>query len=130
MGRWGGVAAQKHLYDKPQFADFQRVADAGPSIFIGCRDVIDIQLIEAFSSELFNIHRHNISDVISDGQMVLNCNRVSRYGTQYHTCMAHGRFERTIGQKCTLYANYVPNRPRSNLLRDPNHSLRIEYALR
>ena len=48
----------------------------------------------------------------------------------YHTCMAHGRFERTIGQKVTLYANYVPNLPTVNQLRDPNHSLRIEYALR
>eukprot|EP01048_Picozoa_sp_COSAG05_P007355 COSAG05_NODE_517_length_9060_cov_7.019306_2_plen_50_part_00 len=47
----------------------------------------------------------------------------------YHTCMAHVRFERTIGQKCSLYANYVPNLPRGSLLRDPNHSLRIDYTL-
>jgi len=51
------------------------------------------------------------------------------YGTQYHTCMAHGRFERTIGQNLALYANYVPNRPRGSLLRDPNRSLRIEQGL-
>ena len=43
--------------------------------------------------------------------------------------MAHGRFERTIGQKCTLFANYVPNVLRHGVLRDPNHSLRIEYTL-
>ena len=40
------------------------------------------------------------------------------------------RLNTTFLRKCTLYANYVPNRPRGSLLRDPNHSLRIEYALR
>jgi len=40
-----------------------------------------------------------------------------------------GRFERTIGQKCTLYESYVLNPPRSNLLRDPNTNFRIEYTL-
>ena len=37
-----------------------------------------------------------------------------------------GRFERTIVEKVTLYANYVPNVLRHGVLRDPNHSLRIE----
>eukprot|EP01048_Picozoa_sp_COSAG05_P009123 COSAG05_NODE_729_length_7683_cov_4.662843_8_plen_84_part_01 len=41
-----------------------------------------------------------------------------------------GRLNTTFGQKCILYANYVPNRLRHGVLRDPNHSLRIEYALR
>eukprot|EP01048_Picozoa_sp_COSAG05_P013116 COSAG05_NODE_1366_length_5062_cov_15.988762_2_plen_48_part_00 len=45
---------------------------------------------------------------------------------EYHTCMAHGRFERTIVEKVTLYANYVHNVLRHGVLRDPNHSLRIE----
>ena len=40
-----------------------------------------------------------------------------------------GRFERTIVEKVTLYANYVPNLPRSNLLRDPNTNFRIDYTL-
>ena len=39
------------------------------------------------------------------------------------------RFERTIGQKCTLYESYVPKLLRHGVLRDPNHSLRIEYTL-
>ena len=47
----------------------------------------------------------------------------------YHTCMAHGRFERTIGQKCSLYESYVLNPPRGSLLRDPNTNFRIDYTL-
>ena len=72
----------------------------------------------------------HLDDVNGLGQQLL---RVSCYGTwlpyMYHTCMAHGRFERTIGQKCALFANYVPNVLRHGVLRDPNHSLRIEYTL-
>ena len=34
-----------------------------------------------------------------------------------------------IGQNLALYANYVPNLPTVNQLRDPNHSLRIEQGL-
>ena len=40
------------------------------------------------------------------------------------------RLNTTFLRKVTLYANYVPNRPRHGVLRDPNHSLRIEYTLR
>ena len=35
----------------------------------------------------------------------------------------------TIGQNLALYANYVPNVLRHGVLRDPNHSLRIDYTL-
>ena len=44
----------------------------------------------------------------------------------YHTCMAHGRFERTIGQKLTLFESYVLKLLRVNQLRDPNTNFRIE----
>ena len=51
----------------------------------------------------------------------------------YHTCTIHvwrmGRLNTTFGQNGTLYANYVPNLLRHGVLRDPNHSLRIEYTL-
>ena len=55
-----------------------------------------------------------------------------------HTVMVRGyickppieRLNTTFLRKCSLYANYVPNRPRGGLLRDPNHSLRIDYTLR
>ena len=39
------------------------------------------------------------------------------------------RLNTTFLRKVTLYANYVLNPPRSNLSRDPNHSLRIDYTL-
>ena len=52
------------------------------------------------------------------------------YGTQlpymYHTCMAHGRFERTIGQNLTLFESYVLKLLRHGVLRDPNTNFRIE----
>ena len=44
--------------------------------------------------------------------------------------MAHGRFERTIGQKLTLFESYVLKLLRVNQLRDPNTNFRMEYTLR
>eukprot|EP01048_Picozoa_sp_COSAG05_P001184 COSAG05_NODE_38_length_27626_cov_78.614306_27_plen_83_part_00 len=40
------------------------------------------------------------------------------------------RLNTTFLRKCSLYANYVPNVLRHGVLRDPNHSLRIDYTLR
>jgi len=57
---------------------------------------------------------------------------ISQGPPTYHAwiCMAHGRFERTIGQKLTLFESYVLNPPTVNQLRDPNTNFRIELGLR
>ena len=47
-----------------------------------------------------------------------------------HSSRRMGRLNTTFGQKCILYANYVPNVLRHGVLRDPNHSLRIDCTLR